>query len=185
MSGKIKLIIGGMCAGKTSMMLNDVERYYISKKKCLIIKHTQDTRYEHIAKLQGIVTNNLIEHTKFDSITTSTLSLMDEIVELYDVIGITELQFYNDPEYIDNWANNGKIIICDALDGDSNRQIFGQLGKVIPLCEEIIKLRAVCMICGGDASFTKKNKISVQDSQVDIGGLDKYTPVCRKCYFTN
>lgn len=181
--GKVELYIGGMCAGKTSMMINKVERYHIAGKKCIIVKHSDDKRYDYLVEKGGIVTNNFIEYAKIKVVTTDQLSLLDELIYSHDTIGVTELQFYKDPEHVDIWANRGKIVICDGLDGDSNRENFGNLHKVIPKCEKIVKLKAVCMICGDSASFTKRKAPSDEIKQ--IGGLDLYTPVCRACYHLN
>jgi thymidine kinase len=178
-AGKVELYIGGMCAGKTSMMINKVERYFIAGKKCIIIKHSDDTRYDHLAEKNGIVTNNYVEHTKIKVVSTNQLSLLDMLVSEYDIIGVSELQFYVDPTHVDTWANIGKVVICDGLDGDSKRKNFGALHEVIPLCEKVVKLKAVCS-CGASASFTKKKTNS--DVQKEIGGLDLYAPVCRTCY---
>ena len=57
---------------------------------------------------------------------------------------------------------------------------FGDIGNLVPLCEEIVKLTAVCLNCGDKAAFSKK--MTTSDETVDIGGSEKYAAVCRKCY---
>eukprot|EP00831_Metopus_contortus_P018079 TRINITY_DN17694_c0_g1_i2.p1 TRINITY_DN17694_c0_g1~~TRINITY_DN17694_c0_g1_i2.p1 ORF type:complete len:157 (+),score=52.42 TRINITY_DN17694_c0_g1_i2:86-556(+) len=57
------------------------------------------------------------------------------------------------------------------------RQVHGEL---VPLAEEVIKLTAVCSMCGADASFSKR--ITAEQQVELIGGDDIYKPVCRSCF---
>jgi thymidine kinase len=112
------------------------------------------------------------------------LAEVDEIIDNYDVIGVDELQFFDDcVEYTHKWANNGKIIIWSGLDADSECRPFGRIHQMVPICEEIIKLKAVCKLCYNDASFTVR--IGESKEIIDIGGSDKYISVCRKCRWKN
>lgn len=163
----------------TTRLISDVERFHYAGKRCIIIKHKSDTRYDHLAKAGGIVCNNGVERSLIDVIPVERLSSVAELIELYEVIGVMESQFFHDLLIVDEWANNGKVVICDGLDGDFKRENFGDIHLLIPKCEEVIKLQAVCA-CGNNASFTQKKTIS--DNTVDIGGADKYRPTCRRCY---
>ena len=81
-----------------------------------------------------------------------------------------------------------------GLDGDYNRNIFGQIIKLIPICDTVDKLTAYCSKCnnGTIAPFTKKynstggigsSTMNNTNTQIfDIGGIDKYLPVCRHLY---
>jgi thymidine kinase len=135
-----------------------------------------------MVKNGGIVCNNGIEYSGIDLITTSALSDVTAIIAEYDVIGVFESQFFEDILVVDDWANAGKIIICDGLDADFRRDSFGRLAQLIPKCEDVIKLKAICERCQLDASFTQR--IGVSTELIDVGGADKYIPVCRKCYIT-
>jgi thymidine kinase len=100
-----------------------------------------------------------------------------------DVIGIDEGQFFDDIiEFSELWANKGKIIIIAGLDGTFQRKPFGKITELIPLCETVIKLKAICSICFKDASFSKKLDIKEKDV-IDVGGKDKYISVCREHFY--
>lgn len=174
--GSIKLIIGCMFAGKTTALINSIEKYHHAGRKCLIIKHNLDTRYDHLSN-GGIVCNNGTEHNVVEIIIAESLQSVN--VSQYDIIGVMESQFYDDLLVVDQWASDGKVIICDGLDADCNRNNFGKIHLLIPKCEEIVKLGAICRICGADAYFTKRTVAS--ENIVEIGGKDKYIPVCRTC----
>ncbi len=184
-AGSIRLILGCMFSGKTIQLVACVERYHrTGRQRCVIIKHVIDTRYDHLTTRGGIVCNNGIEYAAIPVISSSTLSSVD--VSQYDVIGVTESQFYDDLMVVDAWANAGKIVICDGLDGDINRSNFGRVHELIPRCEKVKKLNAVCLLCGADAAFTQRiggTGYAPHSSKVDPGGSDKYQPVCRACYF--
>jgi len=170
-NGSIELIIGPMFAGKSSELLRKMKRYYLSGKKCIIIAHKIDNRYEN-----SITHNN--ETSKIDLVKLVELSKFE--YENYDVIGIDEIQFFDDCEIINNWANNNKLIICAGLDADSNLRPFGKILNLIVISEKVYKLSAICR-CGLDASFTLKN--IKNNTLIEVGGIDKYHPVCRNCYY--
>ncbi len=49
------------------------------------------------------------------------------------------------------------------------------------MCESIVKLNAICMICFScDASFTKRRG---DETQIElVGGKESYLAVCRDCF---
>ncbi|AFB76935.1 thymidine kinase [Cotia virus SPAn232] len=175
MDGYIKLILGPMFSGKTTELVRIVKRYKIANYKCCVIKYYNDNRCD-----ESIVKTH--DGVYIDSI--STLKLNDIIYEMdnVDVIGIDEGQFFNDiVEFSENMANKGKIVIVSALDATYQRKTFGNILNLIPLSEKVIKLNAICKICFNDAAFTKR---LCDDTKIElIGGEDKYSSVCRKCYF--
>jgi len=66
------------------------------------------------------------------------------------------LQFPDIVECCEELANLGKTVIVAALDGTFQRVGFGNILNLIPLAESVVKLSAVCMLCFGNASFTKR-----------------------------
>ncbi len=180
MKGSIKLFIGPMFAGKTSRMVADVERLHIGNKMCVIVSYAGDDRYADDAKNGGVVTHARREHHRVPIVRTANLTdVFDEISE-YDVVGIDETQFYPDNvEVTQRLANMGKIVIAAGLDTDFKAKPFGRMPELISISEDVIKLKAVCMKCCGDASFT--HRITNNDEIIDIGGADKYIAICRSC----
>ena len=53
-------------------------------------------------------------------------------------------------------ANNNKIVIISALDATFQRKPFGNILELIPKAEKIKKLKAVCVFCFENASFSKR-----------------------------
>lgn len=176
-TGSLELIIGPMFSGKTTELLRRIKRHSLAKRKCVVIKYKFDTRYS---------VENLSTHdcSMMPAVACKRLYDVQDTVKDADVIGIDEGQFYPDLlSFCEEQANLGKIVIISALDGTFERKRFHDVVDLIPMCESVEKLTAVCTICGGVASFSKR---IVDDSSVElIGGTEKYTAVCRRCYFTS
>lgn len=51
------------------------------------------------------------------------------------------------------------------------------------MAEYVNKLSAVCVHCGQEAYFTFKHTSNTTEIN-DIGGIEKYIPVCRPCFIT-
>ena len=97
----------------------------------------------------------------------------------YTVIAIDEGQFFEDLlPFADELANEGKVVVIAALDGDFQRQPFGQVPALVPRCERVDKLSAICAYCSRPASFTQR--LTAETETVSIGGADKYVAVCRR-----
>lgn len=180
----IELIYGPVRSGKTTLLMHRVERGSLAGKRCLVVKHTIDIRYEELSK-DGITTNALRSYTKgFDVVKVSTIAEMADKVCDYDIIGITESQFFEDIEMVAELADKHEVrFICEGLDGCFGRNTFGSMYKLLPRCDKVKKLNAICYSCGADAPFSSKfTCVDSTDSVIDVGGADKYAPLCRKCY---
>jgi thymidine kinase len=177
-TGNIQLILGPMFAGKSSELLRRVSRYQIAKKSCILIKYIHDNRYDN----RCIATHDhYIKNDGTQTIATQELFTVQHMTQDYEVIGIDEGQFFIDLlPFCEQAANNGKIVIVSALDGDFLRKPFGSVCDLIPLAEHVVKLKAVCMMCQRDAAFSRR--LTTEQQTEVIGGADKYIAVCRKCY---
>jgi thymidine kinase len=176
MSGKLELIIGPMCSGKSSELIRRIRLFNIINKKVLVIKPQIDTRY---------IDNKITSHN-FESVDCITLNKLNDLNydKTIDVIIIDEGQFFNDlKSTILNWLNKYNIhIIVAGLDGDFERNPIGEILALIPHAEKCYKINSLCGICkdGTDACFTFRKAES--KNVILIGGTDIYIPVCRKHY---
>ena len=86
--------------------------------------------------------------------------------------------------FVNTGLKENKSFIIAGLDGDFKREPFGDILKLIPLAEKVIKLNALCKFCkdGTEAPFTKR--LINADIQQLVGGADSYAAVCRKHYET-
>jgi thymidine kinase len=180
-NGSLELIIGNMFSGKSTELIRRINSIKSINKKVLIINYIHDNRYSKDSVCSH-------DNIKIKSLKTDFLLLIDkELLLNSDFIFIDEGQFFSDliefvKLYVDFYKKN---ITISGLDGDSNRKKFGCILDLIPLCDSVLKLKAYCIKCcdGTYAPFTKK--IINNDVLIDIGGSDKYIPVCRTHYYND
>ena len=179
MEGRLELIIGNMFSGKSSELIRRINRERSINKKILIINYSGDNRYSR----DSISTHDL---TKLKCLKLEKLlDLPEQNIQQYDSFFIDEAQFFGDLYSFCNIAveKYNKHVVVSGLDGDSNRKPFGDIIKLIPICDTVDKLTAYCNKCnnGTLAPFSKKFS-KTNESVIDIGGNDKYIPVCRYHY---
>lgn len=185
-SGKLELIIGNMFSGKSTELIRRIKRELSIHKKILVINYIDDNRYYDT---EVISTH---DKTTFESLKIKNFKkILNNINQIssYDSIFIDEGQFFTDlyesVKYLTDTLQ--KHVIVAGLDGDSNRSIFGQMLSLIPIADNILKLKAYCIKCSNRnyAPFTKKiAEFNNPINSIDIGGIDKYIPVCRYHYLT-
>ncbi len=78
---------------------------------------------------------------------------------------------------------NHKIIYIAALNGDSNRELFGEMYKLIPIASDIKFLKALCIDCKDGTPAIYSKRISEDKNQVLVASSDAYKAVCYKHYF--
>ena len=104
-------------------------------------------------------------------------------IDPFDVFFINEGQFFSDLKfYVDYLVNrkNKKVYVC-GLDGDFRREKFGTLLDIIPICDDIVKLKALCIECKkSEALFTYR--LTNDKEQKVVGGSESYCALCRSCY---
>lgn len=170
----ITLILGCMYAGKSTELLRQIRRHTAARRNCLLVSSKKDVRYH-----AGFCTH---DKETAASVSVGLLSeIPDETLKGVNVVGIDEGQFFPD---IVEWtllqSERGIHVIIAALAGDASQHKFGNVIDLIPRGAHVVYLTAVCEECNGEATttyrFTDEKDVEV------IGGKDKYTAVCRKCY---
>lgn len=172
--GTIEVITGCMYSGKTTEMFRKIRNEEYAGKQIQIYKYDKDARYDR-KQLACSHDGNKRQAKPISSFKFESVS--DNI----DVIGIDEGQFIEGlVDFCDYHANNGRHVIVSGLDSDFNRNPFDQIIQLISKAEHVEKLHAVCIICKGQASFSRR---IVEGTAVeDIGGCDKYIATCRECF---
>lgn len=180
-TGYLKVILGCMFSGKTSELIKEYRKWTACGFKCLMINHKSDNRYSDSDE-------KTFSHNK-DSVHSINIGdkLFDffkkeSFISIYEVILINEGQFfedlYNFTDYLVN-NHNKKVFVC-GLDGDFQRKKFGPLLDIIPLCDDLLKLNAICGNCKINIGiFTHR---LTNEKEQTIIGCENYIPLCRKCY---
>lgn len=180
--GYLELIFGPMFSGKTTTIIQRYKQHKLLDHNIAVINYYKDTRYAE----KGLYSHDGINIDCFQSETLQQIVDNDDIkINDCNVIIINEGQFFQDIfERVIDWVENKqKIVYVCGLDSDFKRNKFGNFLELIPFCDNITKLKSLCMQCknGEKALFSKR--ITNHESQIVIGS-DNYIPVCRKCYLS-
>ena len=177
---RLEIIMGCMFSGKSTELIRRLKRYKAIGENVLVINSSTDTRSdEQVLKTHDNETFNCIKTDNLKDIFSNENFLKSKI------IGIDEGQFFKDLyDFVFLTLHNyEKHIIIASLDGDYNQNVFGQTLSLIPLADDVSKLKAFCMECndGTLAPFSKRNVISSEQELVGSNGM--YSAVCRKHLF--
>ena len=180
MNGRLELIMGCMFSGKSTELIRRLKRYKAINKQVLVINSAKDTRStEQVLKTHDGITFNCIKTNNLNEIFKS------KDFRNVEIIGIDEGQFFNGLyDFVIGSLKLDKHVIVASLDGDSNQETFGETLSLIPIADEVDKLKAFCMECndGTPAPFSKRI-IMQNEGQELIGDNDFYRAVCRKHLF--
>lgn len=188
MSGYLEITFGPMFSGKTTALIDKVNRFISTRRQqgksanVLIINYIGDNR--ETKTTDGLTPHDPKYIIEGDKTVIRTRHIGDIDVNGYDYIAIDESQFFVDlVGTVLLWVGIGKHVHCSGLIADSERCIFGSMVKLMPRADHVEQLKAFCTVCGDkilNAPFTKSIEQKVK--QVDIGGGQKYMSVCGKHY---
>ena len=176
--GYLEIILGPMFAGKTTKLIEKYRECIFLMKKVCVINYEEDKRYDDV-KLSS---HDLVKIDSTNLKNISDIFSNDEIMKA-EIFLINEGQFFPDlyfsvKKLVDEL---NKTVYVYGLDGDYKREKFGEILDLIPICNKVKKLTALCNMCkdGTKAYFTKR--ITNEKEQKVIGN-DNYIAVCRNCY---
>jgi len=177
-SGYLELILGPMFSGKTTQIIQHYKSYSYIGKKVAVINYAEDKRYHDslLSTHDQIMIPCILVKNLTDIVN-------DEVIVNADVILINEGQFFPDIyeivlEFVEKQQKT--VYIC-GLDGDFKRNKFGKLLDLIPYCDKITKLNALCSQCRNGEAGLFSHRITGETSQIVIGSSN-YRPLCRACY---
>jgi thymidine kinase len=193
MIGELTLVLSQMFGGKSSYLMHLLETLGYATR-CLYINHADDTRSENPFSTHNTTLDvSQLLKLNADMIKVSRLSqIPDEILRKYQVICVDEGQFMPDLNERVRYMVDilGSEVYVAGLSGDFKRENFGEIHKLLPFADKVVMLRdTLCAVCSASgrrtvALFTKNMEDATGD-QVQVGGAEKYIPVCRKCYLSN
>lgn len=181
--GWIECICGSMFSGKSEELLRRIKRGVIAKQKVLLFKPSIDNRYDE----NRVSTHN---GNSYDSISIEKSSDILNFVKdtKYDIIGIDEIQFFDNDivKIINKLADDGIRVIVAGLDMDFKAEPFHPMQEIMAISEMVTKLHAVCNKCGKEASRSQRlingKPAKYDDPVVVIGASESYEARCRHCH---
>lgn len=183
MDGYLEIITGGMFSGKSSELIRRVKRAQYAKKQVQLFKPVIDDRYS---------SHQVVSHDRH-ALEAANLHQIEDILAQVrpetDVVAIDELHFF-EPQatirVIEQLVIAGKKVIGAGLDMDFAGRPFGAMPHLMAIADEVDKIRAICIRCGGKAYISQRlvngQPAASTDQQIEVGGVERYEARCRKCW---
>ncbi len=180
---RLDIIIGTMFSGKTTYLLSEISKLSQLNYKILYLNIHFDDRSDNFFSTHNPLFD---KHFNFNNNVSMLKSknLSNINILPYDIIMIDESHFFDDLiEFTNSCLDQKKYVILAGLQADFAGRKFGKILDLIPICTDVKRLHAYCAECAKEkycriAIYSKK--IVNSDELTDIGGADKYIPVCNE-----
>ena len=182
----LEIIIGPMFAGKSSALLARIRRQRAIGKKVIVITSSLDKRYS----VEPSLTSHDMESVAAVAVDELLSCLQRPDLLEADLIIIEEAQFFGDLlTFVEQALLKHKNLVVCGLDGDTAAKPFGQILNCIPLADSVVKMTALCELCGDGtpAIFTalrNKRSSGSSEAQIKVGASETYIPLCRTHMFS-
>jgi len=177
--GRMEVITGPMFSGKSEELIRRLKRAQIARLRIASFKPEIDMRYQpdaissHSAQtIQAVAVRDL------DRLRALLFPALDTV----DVVGIDEAQFFD--ELLVGLAMElveaGKRVVLAGLDTTFAGEPFAPMPALMAIADEVVKLSAVCMVCGAPAIHTQR--LGASQQLVMVGAAGMYEARCRACF---
>ena len=173
--GSIEVICGSMFSGKTEELIRRLKRAKIANQKIQIFKPSVDSRNDQYIESH--------DKKRIKSLNVKSSYDVYDIGQDFDVVGIDEVQFFDDEivSVCNSLANKGVRVIAAGLDMDYLGNPFGPMPNLMAIAEYVTKVHAICTETGNIANYSyRKNK---EDSIILIGEEDEYEALSREVFY--
>jgi thymidine kinase len=171
-----------MFAGKSEELIRRIKRLEYAKKKTLVFKPLIDNRYS---------TNEVVSHSNLKAKSIAireSKEILDYVDSTTFAIAVDEVQFLDkDIIYLaQKLALKGIRVILGGLDTDFRGEPFPITASLMTIAEDVLKLTAICVVCGAPATKTQRiingKPAHYADPIIKVGAAEAYEPRCRHCH---
>ncbi|WP_109212325.1 MULTISPECIES: thymidine kinase [Microbacterium] len=181
----LQVVAGPMFAGKSEELMRRVRRARIAGLEVEVISHALDDR-----RGEGLVSSHSGLSVPSRSVPDAEALVASARGRGLDLVAVDEAQFFG-PELVpavDALVTDGLTVVVSGLCITFDGQPFEPLPALMAMAEDVLKLTAVCAVCGEDAAFHQR---TVQDgggdprvpTRAQVGGIESYQARCRR-HFT-
>jgi thymidine kinase len=177
--GRIEVITGPMFSGKSEELIRRLKRAQIARLRVASFKPEIDLRYQRDAIASHSA--HTIEAVAVSDVARLRAALFPAL-ETIDVVGIDEAQFFDDTlvGLAMDLVHAGKRVVLAGLDTTFAGEPFAPLPALMAIADEVMKLSAVCMVCGAPAIHTQR--LGTSQQLVVVGATGVYEARCRACF---
>ncbi len=172
-----------MFSGKSTKLLEQVDRYQIAKKNVFCVKPVMDSRYSS----EGYIVTHNNNHLKCFMVSTGKQLLetfeQENTKHKIDVLAVDEAFMIDniDKTLLDLFYTYKVDVLVSSIDMSASKIPFESISTLLSHATHIKKCKAVCTACGSDASYTaRKFELDKNNEQIRVGGSDLYEPRCLK-----
>ena len=174
---------GVMGSSKTANALMKKFSFEEKGRKVALLKPSLDTRNGKTLIRSRIGLSSEAFFLDRNVTVESTLGRTD----FYDIIMVDEAQFLSESQVdeLRELADNGIMVMCYGLKNNYTGRLFEGSKRIIEVCDTIREIQSMCTRCGSKATVNARysgNKIVYEGNIIDIGGEEKYTALCHKCW---
>jgi thymidine kinase len=181
--GSIEVISGVMFSGKSEELIRRVRRATLARRSVQVFKSHLDSRYAGIYNVTSH-DGTALEATPVDS----AAEILRQVRPGTEIVAIDEAQFLGVEllEAATALAGRGVRVIVAGTDTDFRGEPFGAMGDLMAIAETVDKLRAICVVCGGEACRNQR-LVDGRPARWDaplivVGGRETYEARCRHCH---
>lgn len=178
-AGSLTVVAGSMFSGKTEELIRRVRRALYARRRVKVFKHALETRSEpaEIRSHDGRVYEALS--------VSSAAELVEKAGDEPGLLAVEEAQFFDDGivDALQGLADGGHEVVAAGLDLDFRGEPFGPMPALLSVADEVVKLRAICAVCGRDASRTQRlvggEPAPASAPTILVGAAEHYEARCR------
>jgi thymidine kinase len=175
----MEVITGPMFSGKSEELIRRLKRAQIARLRIASFKPEIDLRYQPDAiSSHSAQTIRAVSVRDVDRLRAVLFPALDTV----DVVGIDEAQFFD--ELLVGLAMElveaGKRVVLAGLDTTFAGEPFAPMPALMAIADEVVKLSAVCMVCGAPAIHTQR--LGASQQLVMVGASGMYEARCRACF---
>ncbi len=179
-TGSLTVVTGSMFSGKTEELIRRVRRALYARRRVQVFKHALETRPDDLEEIRSHDGN------PYEAVPVSSSGeLLERVRPDTDLVAIEEAQFFDDGilEACESLADAGYEVIATGLDMDFRGEPFGRMPALLSVADEIVKLRAICAVCGREASRSQRLIDGVpapaSAPTILVGAQESYEARCR------
>jgi thymidine kinase len=168
-----------MFSGKSEELIRRLKRAQIARLRVATFKPEIDLRYQRDAIASHSA--HTIKAVAVGDVARLRAALFP-MLETIDVVGIDEAQFFDDTlvGLAMDLVHAGKRVVLAGLDTTFAGEPFAPLPALMAIADEVVKLSAVCMVCGAPAIHTQR--LGTSQQLVVVGATGVYEARCRACF---
>lgn len=178
---------GTVFSAKSLNLIATAHNYETQGKRVLLLIPKIDTRSEGFVSTRA----GLKLPAEVIDVDTNILDVFNEHLkrkERIDCVLVDESQMFS-VEHINQLREIVSVfntpVICYGLRVSYTLELFDASKRLFELADKLEEIKTICWYCKQKATHNLKlvdNKPQYEGNPIEIGGLEKYVPVCYECF---